>query len=52
MANDITSTRIFYKNRIASLDCISISELCSAIKSSLHLLLFMKPSLHSIKLKH
>jgi len=30
----ITSTRIFYKNDSASLDCTSISELCSAINST------------------
>jgi len=37
-ANDkwlITSIRIFYKNSSALLDCISISELCSAINSTL-----------------
>jgi len=48
----ITSTRIFYKNGSVSLDCINISELCSATNNSLQLLLFMKTSHHSIKLKH
>jgi len=30
----ITSTRIFHKSSSASLDCISISELCSAINTT------------------
>ena len=47
----ITTTRIFYKNSSASLDCVTISELCSAIDSTVAIL-FMKTSLHSIKLKH
>jgi len=46
----ITSTRILYKNSNSSLDCIIISELCSAINSTVATL--MKTSLHSIKLKH
>jgi len=40
-----TSTRIFYKIISASLDCISISDLCSA-KTQLQL--FMKTLHHSI----
>jgi len=34
MTNDITSTRIFYKNGSVSLHCISLSELCSTINST------------------
>jgi len=45
----VTSTRIFYKRSSASLDCNSISELCSAINSTVATLHENLTSQHQIE---